>query len=294
MIIKAKHPLDRNFSNDSINYTFTMSGNAVAAFTQPFTSSVFPPPSWSVMSMDDPANSWRRSVSIPGSLGISTNAARMDNFIFNAFGSRDFMTTQLLDFSSIADAKLTFDRAYAPRSSRRDSLIIMVSTDCGVNFLPVGYAKGFAELATAPARTTTFIPSGESQWKSDTVDLSAYQGSKIIIRFVSVSRFGNVLYIDNIKAGGITVSLNNLESENRIAIFPNPADSKIAIQLPKEISGEAKVKIIGMDGRLLIEKVLIKPVDGQQNIDISKLPTGNYNLILTDKKKVWQSRFSRK
>jgi hypothetical protein len=51
---------------------------------------------------------------------------------------------------------------------------------------------------------------------------------------------------------------------------------------------------LGVDGRILREKVPVKPVDGQQNIDISGLPSGIYNLIVTDKDRVWQSRFSRK
>jgi hypothetical protein len=294
MIIKSQLPLDRNYSNDSLNYSFSMAGNPVSSLTQPFSSSVFPPPNWAVISADDPSNTWKRSVSIPGSIGITTNAARMDNFVFNANGSRDFLTTPLIDLSSVANAELTFDRAYAPRFARRDSLIILVSSDCGLNYFPVGYAKGYAELATAPTRSTSFTPSGETQWKADTVDISAYQGDKILIRFVSVSRFGNVLYVDNIKVGGITVSNNNLQSEKQLAIFPNPSESKISIQIPDGVSNEAAFKILGVDGRVLREKVPVKPVNGQQNIDISGLPSGIYNLIVTDKDRVWQSRFSRK
>jgi len=294
LTLKAKLPQDLNYSNDSLTYSFTTGTAPTTSIIQPFLTSVFPPPGWVVTSFDGPNNSWKRTSSIPGVSGVSTNAVKMDNFIFNAFGSRDYLNTPLINLSSVAFAKLTFDRAYAPRFARRDSLIIQLSSDCGLTYFPVGYAKDYAALATAPTRTTTFIPSGETQWKSDTVDLSAYQGDKILVRFVSVSRFGNVLYLDNIKVGGILVSVNKLVAEKQLHIFPNPAETKISIQVPEGISRAASFKIVGMDGRTVRDNSSVKPVDGQHNIDISKLPSGFYNVLLIDRDRVWQSRFSRK
>ena len=66
------------------------------------------------------------------------------------------------------------------------------------------------------------------------------------------------------------------------------------IQLPEGISGDASFKIVGIDGRVVREMIFVKPGEGQHSVDVSKLPSGFYNLLLTERSKIWQSRFSKK
>jgi hypothetical protein len=217
----------------------------------------------------------------------------MDNFTANANGSRDFLLGPLVDLSQIIAPKLIFDRAYASRLSRKDSLMVEVSTNCGRNFVSTGYAKGFAELSTVGSRTTLFVPANDTEWKSDTIDLSPFSGSKLQVRFVNVSRFGNVLYIDNIRTTGI-VSTQNLAETKPFNIYPNPSETKISIELPEFIDANASYKITGMDGRNIETSTISRTGENSADLDVSHFPSGIYSIRITSNGKIWQSRFSRK
>ncbi len=79
-----------------------------------------------------------------------------------------------------------------------DTLIILVSTNCGANFIDQIYVKGGAELATAPPTGAPFTPTA-TQWRTETVDLSNYDGQdNFSLTFVNFSGWGNRLFIDNI------------------------------------------------------------------------------------------------
>ena len=95
----------------------------------------------------------------------------------------------------------------------RDSLAILISTDCGNSFEYLGsYAEdGTGSFATAYTSTVEFVPTA-ADWcmgtvGSDcfTIDLNAYSGiTGVIIKFESVNNGinGNNLFIDNINITG--------------------------------------------------------------------------------------------
>ena len=64
------------------------------------------------------------------------------------------------------------------------------------------YNKSGTDLATVADQTTAFVPSVSSDWRMETVDLSAYAGSIISIQIVAVNGYGNNLYLDNINING--------------------------------------------------------------------------------------------
>ncbi len=292
IVLAANLQSDQNFINDTLSFNFVTAANPSGTLTQNFQSSIFPPTQWSLFNADG-STTWTRSSSIPGPLGFSTNAARMDNFTANANGSRDFLLGPLVDLSQIIAPKLIFDRAYASRLSRKDSLMVEVSSNCGRNFVSTGYAKGFAELSTVGSRTTLFVPANDTEWKSDTIDLSPFSGSKLQVRFVNVSRFGNVLYIDNIRTTGI-VSTQNLAETKPFNIYPNPSETKISIELPEFIDANASYKITGMDGRNIETSNISRTGENSADLDVSHFPSGIYSIRITSNGKIWQSRFSRK
>jgi hypothetical protein len=75
---------------------------------------------------------------------------------------------------------------------------VEVSTNCGVSWTTVFNESG-AVLATAPATTASFVPSACSQWRSNDIDISAYDGQSILLRVVTVNGYGNWLYVDNVQ-----------------------------------------------------------------------------------------------
>ena len=293
LILSADLSQDLNYSNDTLVINFTTSSNPLPSLSQNFQTSAFPPATWSVTNVKGGAT-WVRSPSVTGILGFATFGAMMDNFSANGNGSRDYLNSPLIDLTVTGEARLTFDRAYAPRLGRKDSLMVLVSTDCGLTYTATGYAKGFAELATAPAKTTLFAPTDGNQWKSDTLDLSAFVGNRIQIRFVSVSRFGNALYIDNVKVNGVLVSLNSLVSKGTITLFPDPAESILQIETPETISNNAEFKIYSMEGRILKKGKMEHDQKQENGINIMSLPAGLYRFTLIDGTKFWQSGFVKK
>jgi len=163
---------------------------------------------------------WQRTTEA-SAFGNGGACAMFDNFegsgASNPGGTIDALVTPIYDFSNVTGASLTFDVAYTYFSnggqSFTDTLIVLVSTNCGQNYITQLYVKGGEELSTAPPVGFPFTPTA-TQWRTETVDLSAYDGEdNLSITFVNFSEWGNRLFIDNINiatACGLNSSTSNL------------------------------------------------------------------------------------
>lgn len=150
--------------------------------------------------LDNPDNdiTWA-TTTVVGPTGANTTTAFMDNYNYNAAGQLDYMVSSSLDLSNLSTVLLTFDVAYAPYSvTLFDGLAIEVSSDCGETWSPTAYDKSGAALATAANSISPWSPSSAADWRNDTLDLSSFGGSTILIRFKAICGYGNGLYIDNI------------------------------------------------------------------------------------------------
>ncbi len=167
------------------------------------------PATWAIVNPDN-FTAWEAAPVI-GSNGVSTTAVRFDNFTNPAANTRDDLIGINVDLINQNAPLLYFDLAYAPNlSNASDSLIIMVSTDCGTSFMRTTYAKGAAGLATATARNSRFIPTNANQWVSDSLDLTPFVGENIKVNFVAKSAKGNALYLDNIQLVNGSVQAPNV------------------------------------------------------------------------------------
>ena len=74
--------------------------------------------------------------------------------------------------------------------------------------------------------------------------------------------------------------LNNTTDEldeNRIAVFPNPANNTVNVAIQMDYRGDATLSFVSMDGRILMEQNL--ELDGQPQllpVDVSRLQSGMY------------------
>jgi len=127
---------------------------------------------------------------------------------YPAIGERDRLISPLLNFSGLESAYLQFKHAYAIYDiSRRDSLIIHISTDNGINWTRIFEASddGTGNFATHPPTTAEFVPKNTTDWcgvgyGSDQIriDLSPWAGNaNVKIMFESYNGHGNSLYIDD-------------------------------------------------------------------------------------------------
>ena len=172
-----------------------------------FESGTYPPVSWSEYDDGSDGIKWQLSSSASG-FGTGTNSIMFDNWNNNTNGKKDEIRTARIDGNNYASLALTFDVAYWEynNSAYKDTLQVLISTDCGSTFTPL-YTKGGAVLSTVPGQSSSsFIPTS-SQWRKDTILLNSYIGQSFILAFRNIGRYGNNLFLDNI-AVNATVSAN--------------------------------------------------------------------------------------
>ncbi len=165
-------------------------------YTEDFESGVFPP-EFMFISNPDNSTTWQES-GVTGADGNSTTAAYIDNYHYNDSGQEDILEIISIDLTNSSSASLEFDVAYSTYSSYwQDALRIEASNDCGQTYNQIYYKQGDS-LATVSPNISPFYPSSASEWRHDTIDLSAYIGGLLKIRFVNITGYGNGLFIDNI------------------------------------------------------------------------------------------------
>ncbi|MFM2155480.1 MAG: hypothetical protein RL516_229 [Bacteroidota bacterium] len=142
-----------------------------------------------------------------GAYGQSQNSIYFDNYSNDVSGKYDEIYTPRFNTSGLQSALLKFDVAYARYSvDYYDTLAVLVSSDCGATYQEV-YVKGYSDLATSGDTAAFYIP-GSNQWRTDSIDLSAYlnQGELQIV-FQNRGHYGNCLYLDNITLKSTSVVL---------------------------------------------------------------------------------------
>jgi hypothetical protein len=125
------------------------------------------------------------------------NAAVINNRLLDNAGKIDRLK-RLVDLSNMDYARLTFNLAYARYDAVKFDRLKIWAKPCGGTEVLV-YDKMGSDLATAPDQTTTFSPTDCSQWRKETVNLSAFAGKTVELIFEDVGGNGNKLFLDNIK-----------------------------------------------------------------------------------------------
>lgn len=180
------------------NYISTL--GASIPFSEGFEGSDFPPAGWINNDNSTQGIKWNKTTTA-GGFGTSTSSILFDNYSWNYPGEKDEILVKRLNFGSYATIKLKFDVAYQVFSGYSDSLAVWISTNCGLSFTKV-WQKGGTVLSTAGSGGNNFVPTA-AQWRTDSVDLSAYTGqNNVIISFQNINGYGNKLYLDNINISG--------------------------------------------------------------------------------------------
>ena len=213
--ITASNPdgnTDENGLNDFMSSDYTLYASYVGLpFIEDFESNSFETNNWYMTNPDNDIT-WE-IVSVVGT-NPGDKAAKIDFYNYENGDERDGFQTPALDFGSFNNIEMSFEHAFRRYNvESRDSLAILISTDCGATFQYLAsYAEeGTGTFATAYTSDVDFVPTADD-WcmgsvGSDcfTIDLNAYSGiSGVIIKFESVNNGinGNNLFIDNINITG--------------------------------------------------------------------------------------------
>ncbi len=210
------------------NYITVHDTTLSVPYIQGFEGTAFPPP-YSYVDNPDAVRggrTWelfRGTNPLRGAFGQSRSCMRIQYFSYSHYREKDSWVTPRIGIPALSGdtrAFLRFSYAYAcleyentgaNRPSYQldyeDSLRVYVSTDCGASWVLL-WESGGRDLATKASECVTvsgnvssshlFLPTS-SEWDSVEIDLSAYGGQAIKVRFEGVSGWGNNLYIDDIR-----------------------------------------------------------------------------------------------
>ena len=189
-----------------IEATILNSGVLTPDATEDFEVGVLPQ-NWTITDPDGEAE-WL-ILELPYENDDSTWVALFPNFFVPLVGERDILTSPKINLSNAVEPELRFDLAYGGLvGDGPDTLMIEVSTDCGNTVDQVIYLKTGTDLITAPSPgsiSDVWAPESPDQWREEVVDLSPYKGQDIVLNFVNICGYGNILILDNIQivdAGG--------------------------------------------------------------------------------------------
>jgi len=190
-----------NGSDSEIKTAYiTVLGNAVAPpLVEGFENTTFVPANWTPVNANSDGIFWDRN-----NVGAASSwSARFDNYTLNAGGARDEMWAPRQTFASLSACTLTFDVAYARYSATySDTMSVWISTNCGSTWTQI-WNKGGTTLATAPDQTASAFVPNSTQWRNESVPLTAYLGqSSVLIKFMNHGRYGQCLYLDNVNITG--------------------------------------------------------------------------------------------
>ena len=155
----------------------------------------------------------------------STSSIVIENSIYAANGQYDDLISPTLNFTAANTVALTFDYAYSlwtnPNSSQiwSDTLIILVSSDCGISWQKVWENAGVNLVTTSPVYNEfEWFPSGNNDWKSVAINLDNYSSlDGVIIKFRNVNQYENNLFLDNINiVSDATTDINEYSTNKKL------------------------------------------------------------------------------
>ncbi len=133
-----------------------------------------------------------------------TRTLVMKNFEYTTGQGQTDMLVTNVDLSNTANALLSFDLAHIPfNNDFADRLNISISTDCGQSYQNI-YEKEGSALNTVggTGQNTQFLPLNCDHWRTEAISLDPFKGQEVLVAFTTVCRFGNNIYIDNIRIEG--------------------------------------------------------------------------------------------
>ncbi len=264
---------DEQPANDTMRVTSNLISPQMIDLEEGFEEGPFDPTTDGIIvfNVNKDAYSWQRTTlaSANGSASVM-----MDNY--NAgqeiFGTLDALLTPVYDFSASSNATLHFDLAYATYSGNgntlHDSLLILVSTDCGAVYDQTIYRNGNNSLATSPPTNSPFTPN-PNEWQSISIDLSDFDNlDNVSFAFVNKSGWGNRLFLDNI----------NIQSASGCAISVTSNTTDLLCH--SDCTGSASIEASGGNGNFTYQ--WDSNANNQTTSTASHLCAGDYQLTISD------------
>lgn len=199
-----------------------------------FESPAFPPNDWT-LSNSGALSTFEISM-IAGGYGLSNQSLTYPLY-YAPIGEKVDLYLPPSNLAGPVNSELRFDLAYQQLGSSKDSLKVLLSSDCGNTWSAI-YSDGGISMATAPlpVGNNAFAPV-TADWNTQIIPLATYVSSpEVLIKFQVKGDGGNGLFIDNINLKGGTANPTNTtgimyveQSDLRFTMYPNPAKSNATL-----------------------------------------------------------------
>jgi bacillopeptidase F len=257
--------------NNERNVRFWYAPPAAFPFTEQFEDTTLRALHWYVI---NPDNNKTWTLASTGGQASGSRSARMDFYGYPPQNQKDYLISPQIPLPAGGPVALFFDYAYKfVNSSKRDSILIKVSTDCGVTFQTVAKFPGDSLNSVPASFSGNFVPSESSHWRTRSVDLSSFaQGQPILLSFYTSNRSGSYFYLDNLHliASGANLIASDITQELRL--WPNPAHDFFYLASGEE----GTIQLIGVDGRIILKERIFS---GLNTINVTDLLPGLYLII---------------
>lgn len=252
----------------------------------------FPQQDWQVLNLDGDPITWEQRTDV----GKGDLSCLVINNADAPTGMVDELILKSMDFTTADKPHLHFDLGYTQYLSvfspdpAPDQIDILVSSDCGVNWTNV-YSKNQLQLQTVqppiqddPAttqanETNDWKPTQDSDWRSETVDLSVVKNqSSVLIKVRNTSGYGTRVWFDNFKINN-SPSLNTKENKiEGVVVYPNPSKDLFTIYAPSLDQEEYEASVYSVTGQLILSTTSSKIKSNDITIDLSGKVNGVYIL----------------
>lgn len=231
---------------------------------------------------------------LPGANGSTTQAILVDFYNLSSGNTTEFVFGNF-NSQSAANLALDFDVAYSPYTAsapENDKLEVLVSTDCGTTWTSA-WSKSGTTLQTRTAATAPFIPAGASEWRHETVVLTPYKSSNMIVKFKGTSNYGNYCWLDNLKLTP-TLSVSNVIADQSVRLFPNPAKDAAVLSFELRRAGKVQVSVVDAIGRVVAVIADREMTQGAQDVTIAtgSLAAGTYTVKIQTEEGATTQRLS--
>ncbi len=205
----------------------------------------------------------------------SSNSMAMEFYGINNSLQQNSILLPTLSLKGTTGAKISFDYAYAQRSSlSADRLQVGLSRNCGTTY-SVLFNKEGADLASTSTSSSAFVPTNDNQWKHVDLSLTNFATSdNTLFRFLAENDGpGNNMYVDNIQISVTTgveqLILNNLN----LKVAPNPVNTTSKLIFDLFADAELKVEMYDVLGRKVASVFNGNLNAGKQELEINDTHT---------------------
>jgi PKD repeat protein len=183
-----------------------------------------------------------------------TKSMRLLNHSGNTANTTDVFVTPAYNLTNITNANMTFQLAFAARSSAStDQLKVWATNNCGQQW-NLRFTKTGLNLSTAGILSASFTPNA-SQWRQENVSISSVSYSNkpsVRFKFEYLQVNGNNIYIDDINITGTsTVGIQDVEFLATVSLFPNPSSAGAEITFSLSENAETEILITDISGRIV-------------------------------------------